>query len=180
MPISNVPEEFTKGFDLLAWANDYKSASVASERTVGDWQWALVEEYFADKRMPEIVQSGEGPWSSVYKVNGQEMTGYELSDYVRMQSNAARRKTADAFLTWFETFLDEKNLPYEQWEITGPDGTPHMINSEVVIEQIKDAPPHEQAGIKDKIVQIDFANGDVNDYFKHLAEALVQNYGPAF
>lgn len=117
MPISNVPEEFTKGFNLLSWANDYKDAGL---------------------------------------------------------------KTADAFLTWFETFLDEKNLPYEQWEITGPDGTPHMINSEVVIEQIKDAPPHEQAGIKDKIVQIDFANGDVNDYFKHLAEALVQNYGPAF
>jgi hypothetical protein len=113
MPISNVPEEFTKGFDLLAWVNDYKTA-----------------------------------------------------DY--------------SFLTWFETFLEEKNLPYEQWEITGPDGTTHMINSDVVIEQIKDAPSHEQAGIKDKIVQIDFANGDVNDYFKYLAEALVQNYGSAF
>jgi hypothetical protein len=35
------------------------------------------------------------------------------------------------------------------------------------------APEHEQAAIKNTIVRIDFANGDVMHYFKHLAGALV-------
>jgi len=80
------------------------------------------------------------------------------------------------FTQWFETFLDEKGLAYRQWELTGPGGFTHIIDSEVVIEAIKTAPKHEQKAIKKTIVKIDFLNGDVLDYFKHLAQALVCNY----
>lgn len=82
-----------------------------------------------------------------------------------------------AFTKWFETFLDEKNLPVANWEIEADNGVVHMIDSEVVIEAIKGAPANEQAAIKTTIVKIDFVNGDVNHFFKHLATALVANAG---
>ena len=80
------------------------------------------------------------------------------------------------FNNWFNTFIDEKDVPLAIWEIEATDGTVHMIDSDVVIEAIKGAPAHEQNGIKAVIVKIDFMNGNVNDYFRHLAQALVNNY----
>ena len=80
------------------------------------------------------------------------------------------------FNTWFNTFTAEKEIPYASWELVSNDGTTHMIDNDVVIETIKTAPAHEQAGIKNILVKIDFANGDVNHFFKHLAQALVNNY----
>lgn len=77
--------------------------------------------------------------------------------------------------TYFDRFFREKNLPFVAWEIM--DGvTAHFIDSEVVIEAIKGAPQHEQAAIKKTLIRIDFANGDVMDYLKHLATALVKVY----
>lgn len=87
---------------------------------------------------------------------------------------SVRIKSAEAFITWFERYLEEAQPPYAQWDIEDQSGTTHIIDSDVVIEAIKNAPSHEQAGIKDTIVRIDFAAGDVNDFFKHLADALVQ------
>ena len=80
------------------------------------------------------------------------------------------------FNTWFNNFTAEKVIPYASWEMVSGDGTTHMIDNDVVIEAIKTAPAHEQAGIKATIVKIDFMNGDVNHFFKHLAQALVNNY----
>lgn len=74
---------------------------------------------------------------------------------------------------YLETFFNEKNLPHEQWEIEGPGGVMNMIDSDVVIEAIMNAPPDEQDGIADMIRRIDFANGNVNDYLKHLAKGLM-------
>jgi hypothetical protein len=76
------------------------------------------------------------------------------------------------FKNWFETFLDEKALPFKSWEIQ-VDGEIHFIDSDVVIEAILNAPEHEQKAIKEMIVKIDFVNGNVNDYFKHLATGLI-------
>ena len=77
------------------------------------------------------------------------------------------------FLRWFKRFLDEKNLQPVAWELTDRAGETHYIDSDVVIEAIYNCPLTEQAGIKNTIVQIDFVNGNVNDYFKHLAGALI-------
>jgi len=79
------------------------------------------------------------------------------------------------FIKWFETFLKEKNLPYESWELMSENGTLNLIDSDVVIENIKIAPDHEQKQIKDIIIKIDFMNGNINHLFKHLAGALAQN-----
>lgn len=76
------------------------------------------------------------------------------------------------FKKWFETFLEEKNLAHKSWEIAAGDEI-HLIDSDVVIEAIYSAPAHEQAKIKNTIIKIDFVNGDVNHYFKHLATGLI-------
>lgn len=83
--------------------------------------------------------------------------------------------TKTEFITWLDTFLEEKQLPYESWEIEADSGL-HLIDTEVVVESIKNAPIQEQEKIKNVIVKIDFANGNVNHFFKHLAGALANNY----
>lgn len=77
---------------------------------------------------------------------------------------------------YLQTFFAEKDLPFQSWEILSSSGVPHMIDSEVVIEAIMNAPEDEQRKIADIIREIDFRNGDVNHFLKHLAKGLVENY----
>ena len=83
------------------------------------------------------------------------------------------------FQTWFKTFLEEKNLPSEEWLIVDKNGVNHHITSAVVIDAIYSASKYEQAHIKNTIVKIDFHNGNVLHFFKHLATGLVNNYANA-
>ena len=46
------------------------------------------------------------------------------------------------------------------------------MNYQVVIEHIKAAPLHEQKAIKTTLVKIDFMNGDIRHFFRHLAQAI--------
>lgn len=76
------------------------------------------------------------------------------------------------FNTWLDTFIEEKGIDVEQgFTVEGPSGENHMTY-ENVIDAIKQAPKQEQAAIKTMIVKIDFVNGDVKDYFRHLAQAI--------
>ena len=76
------------------------------------------------------------------------------------------------FTNWLNTFIDEKGIDTEQgFEVEGPSGANWMTYG-IVIEAIKQAPANEQAGIKATIVKIDFANGDVCHFFRHLAQAI--------
>jgi hypothetical protein len=76
------------------------------------------------------------------------------------------------FTKWLETFVAEKGLDTDQvFAVEGKSGTNH-IPLECVLDAIKSAPAHEQAGIKSMVVKIDFRNGDVCHYFKHLAQAI--------
>lgn len=76
------------------------------------------------------------------------------------------------FSKWIETFLSEKGIDGEQMLVVdGPSGE-NTIPVGCLVEMMKQAPKHEQAGIKSMIVKIDFRNGDVLDYFKHLAKAV--------
>lgn len=78
---------------------------------------------------------------------------------------------------WLETFFEEKQVPFQQWSIAHRDNI-HIIDNEMVIEIIKNhCSKNEQEQIQHKLRQIDFANGDVNHFLKHLAEGYVRaNY----
>ena len=58
-------------------------------------------------------------------------------------------------------------------EVEGASGT-NFMNVGVIVEHILIAPKSEQAAIKNVLVKIDFNNGDVLDFFKHLAKALAK------
>jgi hypothetical protein len=87
------------------------------------------------------------------------------------------------FREWFDTFVEEKGLEdvYHVWDLYSPNGTWNLVDSEVVIEFIRQVEDKgTQDAIKTKLVQIDFFNGDVMDFFKYVAQGLVNmrgNYG---
>lgn len=76
------------------------------------------------------------------------------------------------FNKWLDTFLSEKGIDGEQvLNVEGPSGA-NSIPVACLVDMMKQAPRHEQQGIKTMIVRIDFRNGDVLDYFRHLARAV--------
>ena len=78
------------------------------------------------------------------------------------------------FEKWLDTLVEEKELDTEDvFEVEGASGM-NLIPLGVVIEHIKIAPAHEQRQIKNILVKIDFANGDVMHFFNHLAGAIAR------
>lgn len=73
---------------------------------------------------------------------------------------------------WIDRFVSEKELDTEHtFEVEGTSG-PNFIPLAVVVEHIKIATAQEQKQIKDVLVKIDFANGNVMHFFNHLAQAI--------
>ena len=77
-----------------------------------------------------------------------------------------------SFNKWLDTLLEEKGISQEQIiEIDGNSGV-NIMAIENVTDAIKAANDNEQQEIKAMLVRIDFANGDVVHYLKHLAQAI--------
>lgn len=77
------------------------------------------------------------------------------------------------FNAWLDTFIDEKKIDLEKvFQVEGPEWGTNFIPAQVVIEHMKITSPAEQCQIKNIIVKIDFANGDVVAYLRHLAQAI--------
>lgn len=76
---------------------------------------------------------------------------------------------------WIYTLIDEKGYDLEHtFEVEGKDWGINFIPLSVVVEHILIAPKQQQKAIKNKIVQIDFMNGDCLDFFKYLAKAIAK------
>ena len=69
-------------------------------------------------------------------------------------------------------YFEEKELPYELFEIAS-NGEIHLIDNETVIKRIGNMPIEIQKKIRNKITEIDFMNGDVNDFLKYVAKGLI-------
>jgi hypothetical protein len=77
-----------------------------------------------------------------------------------------------SFAKWLDTFVEEKGIDTEKLlEVEGPSGL-NLIPVGVVIEGMKATTTAQQDAIRTKIVLIDFRNGDVLDFFQHLAKAI--------
>jgi len=81
----------------------------------------------------------------------------------------------NAFDTWLDTLIEEKGIDTEsiEFDVMGKSGL-NIIPLGVVIEHIKIASKEEQKQIKTILVQIDFANGDICHFFKHLSGAIAK------
>jgi len=81
----------------------------------------------------------------------------------------------NAFCNWLDTFNSEKGLDLETvFTVEGKETGANFIPAAVVVEHMKIAGKQEQAQIKNVIVAIDFKNGDVMHFYKHLAQALAK------
>ena len=72
---------------------------------------------------------------------------------------------------YFNRFFEEKDLPIVAWEFE-INGTYHVINSDVVIEAIKNTCRDEAEKVRTHLRKLDFANADILKYLKYLAYAL--------
>lgn len=82
--------------------------------------------------------------------------------------------------SYMNLFLSEKDIPERVFDITDSTGTYHSIPNGVVIEHVAICGPEELRGIEDILRKIDFANGDVNHFFEHLAKGLAEQQAGCF
>lgn len=80
---------------------------------------------------------------------------------------------ADQYL---KMFFAEKQINYQQYEIIC-DGTTHIIDSDFVIDAIRNTTINEQQSIASVLRRLDFFNQPINPFLKRLAQAIVKtNY----
>jgi hypothetical protein len=76
---------------------------------------------------------------------------------------------------YLKAFFQEKDIPFAEFKIE-EDGTVHYLNTDVVIEAVFSAPKNEQQAIAEQLRKIDYTNGDVLPFLRHLAHCLVNTY----
>ena len=79
------------------------------------------------------------------------------------------------FERWLDALIDEKELNRNHIFKIEYEGTIHLMKFKVLIESIIALPEKHQNKIKDKLVAINFRNGDYIHYFSYVAEALIKN-----
>ena len=73
-------------------------------------------------------------------------------------------------------FFAETDLRPTTYRVMSPSGMPHQIPTGVVLEHIAQTRGRELRQIEDIIRKIDFNNGDLHHFFKHLATAIAASY----
>ena len=79
--------------------------------------------------------------------------------------------------SYLNLFFAEKDIPEKDFEVTDSTGTWNLIPNRVVVEHIAICQGAELEAIEDILRKIDFANGDVNHFFGHLAKGLAEQHG---
>ena len=69
---------------------------------------------------------------------------------------------------YLSKFFQNKNLPYEEWNII-IDGTTHVLNNKIVIDSILKATPEHQRAIADALYELESSNQNINAFLKHLS-----------
>ena len=99
-------------------------------------------------------------------------SGTKAKDAASQYAEKIAFERRDPFIRWLNTLVDEKGIDRDQiLEVEGASGI-NLMPLSYVLDEIKWAPKHEQKSIQTRLVKIDFVNGDIVDYFKHLAQAL--------
>ena len=75
---------------------------------------------------------------------------------------------------YLETLISEKGLDLEGTiiEVEGQDWGLNIIELGAVVDYIMASGTANQAKVKDTLVKIDFHNGDVMHFFKHVAKFM--------
>tara|TARA_R110002050_G_scaffold18260_7_gene53460 strand:- start:526 stop:759 length:234 start_codon:yes stop_codon:yes gene_type:complete len=77
-------------------------------------------------------------------------------------------------MKYLNTLISEKNINTETiFEVEGESGT-NFIPLAVVIEYISTMPESMQDKVRTKLVQIDFHNGNVLNFFEYIAKYIAK------
>ena len=163
--------EFHNGDIVYIGADEFEIRAIDNDRAV------LVDTSFPlyTKEMPREEfdrKIKENP------ANDKLRTGIRIQDKIENTKvdQIIEEQEDTSFNKWLDTFIQEKGIDLDYTFTIEDEGITHIFELGNVIENIKTTSKEEQNAIKDMIVKIDFYNGDVVDYFKHLAKALVKNY----
>lgn len=163
--------EFHNGDIVYIGADEFEIRAIDNDRTVlVDTSFPLYTKEMPREEFDKKVK--ENPANDKLRI------GIRIQDKVE---NTKVDKIIDeqedtSFNQWLDTFIREKEIDLDYTFTIENEGITHIFELGNVIENIKTTSKEEQNAIKDMIVKIDFYNGDVVDYFKHLAKALVKNY----
>lgn len=75
---------------------------------------------------------------------------------------------------YLRDFFAEKDIPEATFEVEGPEWGTNFIPNTVVVKHIANCGKDEADKIADVLRKIDFANGEVNHFLRHLAGALAR------
>ena len=78
--------------------------------------------------------------------------------------------------TFFNRYFNEKDLDNQVYEITTPNGTMNLIETDMVIAKIKTTQGEEAKKIEAIIRKIDCLNGDIHHFLRHLAQAMAIDF----
>lgn len=79
----------------------------------------------------------------------------------------------DRNMRYIETLIEEKDIDTRMiFEVAGPDGTVNLMSYENIMVALRITTPREREAVANMLRRIDFANGDITDYLRHLAQAL--------
>ncbi len=163
--------EFHNGDIVYIGADEFEIRAIDNDRAV------LVDTSFPlyTKEMPREEfdrKIKENP------ANDKLRTGIRIQDKIENTKvdEIIEEQEDTSFNKWLDTFIQEKGIDLDYTFTIEDEGITHIFELGNVIENIKATSKEEQNAIKDMIVKIDFNNGDVVDYFKHLSKALVKNY----
>ncbi|MDD4969818.1 MAG: hypothetical protein PHT07_10365 [Paludibacter sp.] len=81
---------------------------------------------------------------------------------------------ADPFRGWLETFLDEKGIGVEHTFEYDISNNFVMVSVGAIVDQVCYSDAHTKETVKQKIVEIDFVNGNVLDFFSFLGKYIAQ------
>ena len=79
-----------------------------------------------------------------------------------------RKPLARLTKAYLEKFFKNKDLPFQEWQIT-LDGVTRIVTNDSVIASILKASHEEQRELADALIELDEAGRDINMFLKHLA-----------
>jgi hypothetical protein len=75
---------------------------------------------------------------------------------------------------YFKDYFEESNKINDSFEVTDSKGNVHIFDRDQVLREILAMPNSTQKRIRTKFAQIDYVNGDINNFINYMLKGLVK------
>lgn len=91
------------------------------------------------------------------------------------RGNCYKGEKQTPFEKWLDIFIKEKGIDVSEEFKSTKDGISKIFSYKEVLDNFKITSEREQQEIKEKMIQIDFYNGDVKDFIRYMSKELLPN-----